>query len=55
MDRYCPDCGALLQRLVGRDGWQVEPTQAGRQLVERRVIAAVYACPHCEHVEGGRP
>lgn len=56
-DRRCPSCAAALNRLDNLDGFGVELTVdelVRRQVVERRVVATVYACPSCEHVEGGR-
>lgn len=54
MTRTCPLCGTTLNRLEGRDGWAVEPTvdtTTRRRVIERRVLAVVYTCPHCEHCE----
>lgn len=54
-DRRCPSCAAALNRLDNRDGFGAELTFApvNRWVVERRVVATVYACPSCEHVETG--
>lgn len=51
--RPCPLCGAPLQRLspLDGDGWGVEITvdeTSRRIIVERPVVAIVYACPRCE-------
>lgn len=53
--RLCPCCNAILNRLTGPDGWPVEPcvSSHGGKVQERRRLAAVYACPKCDHVEEG--
>lgn len=52
----CPHCRAPLQRLQGRDGYQVDRCWAGRgrAVVEVRRLDAVYACPRCEFAAVGR-
>ena len=50
----CPQCGARLQVLAGRDGFGVVPAAGeGGRIVERRIMANVYACPACEFVQAG--
>jgi hypothetical protein len=54
--RSCPNCNVTLNLLTGQDGWGVEPTvdaTSRRRVMERRVLANVYACPRCEHIEEG--
>jgi predicted RNA-binding Zn-ribbon protein involved in translation (DUF1610 family) len=50
----CPDCGSLLQRLWGPDGWRVVLTvgHLGRWTQETRRLAVIYACTGCEFVIG---
>lgn len=50
----CPSCGAALQVLAGRDGGAVVPAMGPRgRVVERRILATVYACPRCEFIQAG--
>lgn len=47
----CPNCGAGLNRLEGKDGHQVALVAGdGGRAVEARVMAAVFACPRCEFI-----
>ena len=49
----CPACASPLQRLIGCDGYEVEPAMDGSS--RARKLDAVYACARCEHVEKGKP
>lgn len=51
----CPCCGAILNRLVAPDVTVVrEVLTAHRRIVERPVLAVVYACPACEFTQTDR-
>ena len=51
--KICPLCGALLERLLGPDGYKmVRMVQLwGGRVVEQKRMDAIHVCPKCEHCE----
>lgn len=55
--KMCPDCGATMNKLTGKDGHKADQVPEVRgggvsgRIIEQKSLNTVHACPACEHCE----